>query len=346
MSASRLPSRNFRNDSSLATLGLDLTGLGVCPDATGLSTDLPVEKANLAKLASYTRAAHDGGVSFVSLGEGFRLRSDRAVRRDDWLDPVVAARRISPHAGAAGLVPTVPAECADISLVAGELAQIPRTGGTWTGLQLAASDSAGADAVARSLDGISRSFGRARAATGRASAPRVVLPVGSERDIELAGSYADVVRVREDDLGWARELRFAVRAAARAAGRDVRVLVDLHTVVSADRASAEERAGLVADIAGPTAPWAGALRAVGTTTDVADLIQSWLTAGAADGFVIVPGSVPADIAALLRGIVPELRARGLVEEKAVASRPTAVRPEVETASASSARRLAAVPVAS
>ncbi|MPV36200.1 hypothetical protein GB881_03915 [Georgenia subflava] len=152
--------------------------------------------------------------------------------------------------------------------------------------------------------------------------------------------------MREDDLGWARELRFAVRAAARAAGRDVRVLVDLHTVVSADRASAEERAGLVADIAGPTAPWAGALRAVGTTTDVADLIQSWLTAGAADGFVIVPGSVPADIAALLRGIVPELRARGLVEEKAVASRPTAVRPEVETASASSARRLAAVPVAS
>src|SRR5690606_29552271 len=135
-------------------------------------------------------------------------------------------------------------------------AQIPRTGGTWAGLQVTASGG-GADALARSLDGVSRSFARVRTTTGRARAPRVVIPVSSEDDVELAGSYADVVRVREADLHWAQELRFAVRAAARAAGRDVRVLVDLHTVVSADRATAEERAGLVADIAGPTAPWAG-----------------------------------------------------------------------------------------
>ena len=327
MSISRLPSRSTGSSSAQATLGLELTGLGVGPSCDGLTADLPVEKANLARLASYTRAAHDAGVSFVSIGEQFRLRSDRAVRRDAWLDPVVAARRISPHAGAAGLVASVPADGTDFTLVAGELAQVTRTGGTWTGLELTGGPDS-TDALADTLAGVSRSFSSSRAGAQRAPRPRVVVPVSGEADVELAGSFADVVRIREHDLEWARELRYAVRAAARSAGRqDVRVLVDLHTVISADREAAEERAALVADIAGEHAPWAGALSAVGTVGDVADLIQSWQQAGAADGFVVLPGSLPADVVALLRGLLPELRSRGLVSEQAVANRPTARRPQ-------------------
>ncbi|PFG40881.1 alkanesulfonate monooxygenase SsuD/methylene tetrahydromethanopterin reductase-like flavin-dependent oxidoreductase (luciferase family) [Georgenia soli] len=357
MTVSLLPTRT--SNTPRATIGLDLTGLGVSTSATGLSADLPVEKCDLAKLASYTRAAHHSGVDFVSLGEQFRLRSDRAVRRDDWLDPVVAARRISPHAGSAGLIPSVPAGRADLGVVAGELAQVSREHGTWTGLQLAG----GGENLARSLPGVSRSIAGARTRSPR---PSVVLQVSGEQDVALAGAHADIVRIREEDLGWARELRYAVRAAARAAGRedDVRVLVDLHAVVSQDRASAEERAGLIADIDGDQASWAGALRAYGTVTDVADVVETWVSAGAADGFVVLPGSVPADVAALLKGVVPELRARGLVEEHTVASRPTPRRPDdvrraagghgtrngsVRTTAASRvhgpASRLAAVPVA-
>ena len=167
----------------------------------------------------------------------------------------------------------------------------------------------------------------------------MVVPVDAESEIEVAAGYADVVRIREQDLEWARELRYAVRGAARAAGRpDVRVLVDLHTVISADRAAAEERAGLVADIAGPDASWAGALEAVGTVDDVVATIERWLSAGAADGFVILPGSVPADVAALLRGVVPELRARGLIGEADVAARPT-VRRTATRPTAAGARRV-------
>jgi hypothetical protein len=337
MSVSLLPTRS-RQTSATATLGLDLTGLGVAA-SDGLTADLPVEKANLAKLASYTRAAHQGGVGFVSLGEQFRLRSDRRVRHDDWLDPVVAARRISPHA-AAGLVPTVPLR-GDLSLVAGELAQISRTNGAWAGLQLShehTDDETFVDTLARVLRTVT---------AGRGSqAPRVVVPVDAESEIEVAAGYADVVRIREQDLEWARELRYAVRGAARAAGRqDVRVLVDLHTIISADRAAAEERAGLVADIAGPDASWAGALEAVGTVDDVVDTIQRWITAGAADGFVILPGSVPADVAALLRGVVPELRARGLVSAADVATRPTVSRTATRPTSVARARAPRAVATA-
>lgn len=321
MTVSLLPSRT--SDSARATIGLDLTGLGVSTSATGLSADLPVEKCDLARLASYTRAAHHSGVAFVALGEDFRLRSDRAVRRDDWLDPVVAARRISPHAGAAGLVPAVPVGRADLGVVAGELAQVSRENGTWTGLQIGG---ASGDSLARSLSGVTRSLTSARAQ--RSPRPRVVVSVSAEQDVVLAGEHADVVRIREQDLGWARELRYAVRAAARAAGRedDVRVLVDLHTVVSNDRASATARAGLIADIDGESAPWAGALQAYGTVGDVVEVVETWLRAGAADGFVVLPGSLPADVAALLKGVVPELQSRGLVEERSVASRPTVRRP--------------------
>ncbi|MFH5823887.1 hypothetical protein [Georgenia sp. AZ-5] len=309
MTVSFLPDRSTRPTSTGALLGLDLTGLGVTCESQVPSADLPVEKADLARLASYTRAAHLGGVSFVSLGEQFRLRSDLRLRPDAWLDPVVAARRIGPHA-AAGLVAAVPQD-ADLVAVVGQLKDIPQAAGSWAGLEL--SHRGDGDRFARSLEALGRSFATART---RGPRPRVVVPVAAEAEIEAAGAFADVVRIREQDLEWARELRYAVRSAARAAGRqDVRVLVDLRTVISADRAAARERAALIADIDGPGASWAGALEAVGTVDDVAGTIDRWVTAGAADGFVVLPGSVPADVAALLKGLLPELRRRGIVAER-------------------------------
>ncbi|MHB1065412.1 MAG: hypothetical protein ACYC1Z_13155 [Georgenia sp.] len=333
MPVSYLPTRTA-STSTKVTVGLDLTGLGVGDATDGFSADLPVETANLARLSSFTKAAHDGGVDFVTLGERFRLRSDRAVRANSWLDPVVAVRRISPHAGAAGLVATLPAAGADLSLVAGELGQVPATNGTWTGLQLG--DPRGGEVLAHTLEAVSRAFSATRST--RVAAPRVVVPVSTDGEVEPAGSFADVVRIRETDLEWARELRYGVRAAARAAGRDVRVLVDLHTVISGDRDTAQARAALIGDIAGPDAAWAGALSAVGTVADVVELVQTWLQAGGADGFVVLPGSLPADVVALLRGVLPALRSRGLVAERTVAARPAVQRPQDPTHAAAQVAR--------
>lgn len=291
----------LRTGSRHAWLGLDLSGLGVAEDLLGVSEDLPVEKADLARLASYTRAAHGAGVDLVTLGSDFRLRSDRAVR-DGRLDSVTAARRIAPHASA-GLVAEVTGTGA-VATAEAELAQAHPSSGTWHALHLNLTEAA------------------RLASSGRPDRrrPRIVVSVSAPSEAAGAGAFADIVRIRHSDLEQARELRLAIRAAARAAGREgaVTVLADLHLVVASERGAAIERAGLVAEIAGgAVTPWDGALSAHGTPDDVADLIEHWLDEGAADGFVVIPGSVPADVAGLIRAVVPELQVRGVVAKQSV-----------------------------
>lgn len=297
----------LRAGSRHAWLGLDLTGLGVAEDLLGVSEDLPVEKADLARLASYTRAAHGAGIDLVSLGADFRLRSDRAVR-DGRLDSVSAARRLAPHASA-GLVAAVTGD-GSVATAEAELAQAHPSSGTWHALHVSLAEAA-------------RLAASAQPARRRS---RLVVTVSAVADTAAAGAFADIVRIRQSDLEQARELRLAVRAAARAAGREgqVTVLADLHLVVAPERETAIERAGLVADIAGgPATPWQGALRAHGTPADVADLIEDWLAEGAADGFVVIPGSVPADIAGLIRAVVPELQVRDVLDKRTVTAPLTA-----------------------
>lgn len=322
MTVSYLPTRTTETTSSPATIALDLSALGAPSADPDFASGLPAEHANLVRLAAYARTAHQGGVSFVSLGDGFRLRSDAAPRANAWLDPIIAARRISPSAGGTGLVPTVQLGRSD-SAVAAELAQFNRKAGAWAGLEVAARRTAGAvdpatlPTLGDHLELLVRSATRTRrSGTGNPERPTVVVPLDGEDQLDVAGEFADVVRLRETDLAWARELRYAVRSAARAAGRPpVKVLVDLRTVVSADYQAARVRADLLSDIAGGDEPWAGALEAVGTVGDVVTTIEKWLEAGAADGFVVLPGSVPADVAGLLRGVIPALRSRNLLAEE-------------------------------
>lgn len=312
MTVSYLPTRTTETTASPATIALDLSDLGAPSAAGDFASGLPAEHANLVRLAAYARTAHQGGVSFVRLGESFRLRSDVAPRANSWLDPVVAARRISPSAGGTGLVPTVQLGRSDTA-VAAELAQFNRKAGAWAGIEVTGSNGADIPTLGDHLERLVRSASRARRDSA-GSRPTVVVPLAEEEELDLAGELADVVRLRESDLAWARELRYAVRSAARVAGRPpVKVLVDLRTVISADYQAARVRADLLSDIAGEQQPWAGALEAVGTVGDVVTTIEKWLEAGAADGFVVLPGSVPADVAGLLRGVVPALRARGLLE---------------------------------
>src|SRR5690606_5034361 len=297
--------------STTATIALDLSGLGAPAHDRDFAAGLPAEQANLVRLAAYARAAHKGGVSFVTLGEDFRLRADASPRANAWLDPVIAARRISPSAGGTGLVPSVQLGRAD-SAVAAELAQFNRKSGSWAGVQVSRGERDTQVSALPQLGDLLEELIRTTEARS-SQRPTVVLPLEQEAERPAAAALADVVRLREAHLAWARELRSAVRSAARAAGRrPVRVLVDLRTVIAADYESARARHDLLTDLAGGTASWEGALEAVGTVGDVVTTIEKWIEAGAADGFVILPGSIPADVGRLIRGIIPALQARGLV----------------------------------
>jgi alkanesulfonate monooxygenase len=50
---------------------------------------------------------------------------------------------------------------------------------------------------------------------------------------------------------------------------------------------------------------------IGTATDVADALEDWFTAGAADGFNIMPLTFPEGLDDFVNLVIPELQRRGL-----------------------------------
>lgn len=56
----------------------------------------------------------------------------------------------------------------------------------------------------------------------------------------------------------------------------------------------------------------GHLLQAGTAAEIADTMQAWFEAGAADGFNIMPPVLPADLASFSNLVMPELRNRGLI----------------------------------
>jgi N-acetyl-S-(2-succino)cysteine monooxygenase len=55
----------------------------------------------------------------------------------------------------------------------------------------------------------------------------------------------------------------------------------------------------------------GHLEAVGTAAQIADLMEEWLTEGAADGFNVMSALAPASLQEFVRHVVPELQRRGI-----------------------------------
>lgn len=52
---------------------------------------------------------------------------------------------------------------------------------------------------------------------------------------------------------------------------------------------------------------------IGDAADIADRLQEWVESGAADGFNVIPPSLPGGLDDFVKYVVPELRRRGLVE---------------------------------
>ena len=89
-----------------------------------------------------------------------------------------------------------------------------------------------------------------------------------------------MVRIRATGPRRGRADPARVLAAVAAAGRDprdVRVLVDVYLIVGPDRASAQARLDMLADLEGVS--WdTGSLAFVGTSTGFAELVTDWLDA--------------------------------------------------------------------
>lgn len=278
-----------------AFIGVDLTLLGAvsAEEYASLGLDLPVEYVSFPKLASCAGAACSGGLDFISLSKEFQTRSDRVSD----MDAVRTMARIL-DSGQGGFSAEVPAqrECFDEAV---GLLTKQRDG--WGCVEVSVVDNSDVERLA------------APAAQARANGIQTSVRVRVEDLIHIDHaalvSWADSVRLITADPHKAREARFALRSAAHRMKRELRVLVEIGIVISGSQQAANERALLVEAMQGAPA-FEGRARVIGTVYDVADMVESWIGLGAADGVIFLPASLPTDLASVIRGVLPLLKARG------------------------------------
>jgi alkanesulfonate monooxygenase SsuD/methylene tetrahydromethanopterin reductase-like flavin-dependent oxidoreductase (luciferase family) len=127
----------------------------------------------------------------------------------------------------------------------------------------------------------------------------------------LIAKAADVGFVTPRSADEARSIVSEVRSLAGDAGRDpgaVRVFGDLVVFLDTADGSGADRKARLDERAGEEYASDAAIF-TGGAADLADLLLEWHSAGLA-GFRLRPGAIPADLAAITRGLVPELQRRG------------------------------------
>lgn len=279
-----------------AIIGIDLSSLGVTVHPSSGNALLPAEHINFPVLASACNAALIGGVDVVSLNRDFFAHSYPKSSEDN-LDPAkVTGQLIEKIQGGF---------CAEIppNLFAFERAIDVLTcdGEGWGSLEVRLEDEGDLEVLER---GVEQAHLCGLSVVVRASADIFTGDI-----CQRVASWADAVRLETDDPHIAREIRFALRSAARELGRTIKVICELGILISSSVRAAQERAWLIAAIEnGPI--FEGKAHVIGTVYDVADAAERWISSGAADGIVFLPASVPTDLASLIRGVLPVLSARG------------------------------------
>ncbi|MEV7791997.1 LLM class flavin-dependent oxidoreductase [Streptomyces sp. NPDC087512] len=131
----------------------------------------------------------------------------------------------------------------------------------------------------------------------------------------LVARQADVGYVTPRDTGEARAIVAEIRAEQEAAGRaaePLHVFADLVVLLDDDPAEAAARRNRLDDSAGE--PYTSDARVfIGTPARLADLLEEFATAGLT-GFRLRPAVLGHDLPAITRGLVPELRRRGLFRD--------------------------------
>jgi alkanesulfonate monooxygenase SsuD/methylene tetrahydromethanopterin reductase-like flavin-dependent oxidoreductase (luciferase family) len=125
-----------------------------------------------------------------------------------------------------------------------------------------------------------------------------------------SADIADVLILYHESLAEAQAAYAQHQGVAAAAGRTVRVLQRVLPILGETAVLARVRAAEL-DAAAGDAPAPHALRLVGTPAQVADQLAAWFAAGAADGFHLLPATLPEGLEAITSALVPELQRRGL-----------------------------------
>ncbi|WP_250285964.1 LLM class flavin-dependent oxidoreductase [Frankia sp. CiP1_Cm_nod2] len=122
---------------------------------------------------------------------------------------------------------------------------------------------------------------------------------------------ADVVYVTPRDADDARATVEEIRAEQHAAGRaeNVHVFGDLVVFLDTAATAANDRRKRLDELAGGEYS-SDALVFTGTPAELADLLRDWQRAGLS-GFRLRPGTIPHDLEAITRALVPELQRRGV-----------------------------------
>ncbi len=325
-------------------IGVDLTTAGARALRTpGAPVARPFDGERFVRLV---RAADRALLDFVVLDEPFLLHPGRS-RVSGRVDTAVAASRVAPLTDGIGLVAALDTMHLDAPRVAAAIAAIDRASSGRSGWQVGcpagvpatderwpAQAAADAERVVRTwaqdpgagsetgsdgrvrLDQDGIRFAVRRAAGAHAPLPQrrppVVMRVRGESCIVPAATTADVVRIVAPSREQARALHHAVHEAALAAGRnprELKYLAEAFVVLAADAESAHARLGMVEELDGPDVG-AGALVVAGTPAQLTQTVTDWVDTGVADGFLLRPAALEADLDAVVHGLVPALQTRG------------------------------------
>ncbi|MFF8812720.1 LLM class flavin-dependent oxidoreductase [Streptomyces pactum] len=134
-------------------------------------------------------------------------------------------------------------------------------------------------------------------------------PAGPPARRTFAARHADIVLLAADDPDRARTALRELRDRAAAAGREPaqpRVLLRVAIALTGPDGSGHPGRPVAGRPAG-----APALRHTGTPGELAGRLADWREATGADGFHLLPADPVADLGAVVRHLVPALRARGL-----------------------------------
>ena len=128
----------------------------------------------------------------------------------------------------------------------------------------------------------------------------------------LSATLADVLILHHDTIEDAQRAYVEYKAQAAAAGRALRILQSILPILAKTEALARAKAAAWDTAIPPgTSAQPHARRFVGTPTQLADLIEQWFEAHAADGFHLLPATLPDGLEELTLCLVPELQRRRL-----------------------------------
>ena len=128
----------------------------------------------------------------------------------------------------------------------------------------------------------------------------------------LSAALADVLILHHDAIEDAQRAYAAHQAQATAARRELRLLQSILPILAETEALARAKAtAWDATVPPGASPQPYAQRFIGTSTQLADLLEQWFEAHAADGFHLLPAVLPDGLEELTIKLVPELQRRGL-----------------------------------